>query len=340
MRSAVGVLACLAVADAYAFPRLRRGVSRVVVVGAAAVAAATGVSVDPDQKLKAGIAGFYDGLSPLWEEVWGEHLHHGYYDPSSTKEMSLQEHQQAQVLMVDNVLDWALKERVGFAPARALDVGCGIGGSSRHISKRFGCDVRGITLSPVQVGRATSLSGPKCSFAVQDALALTPEYAGKHDLVWSLESGEHMPDKPRFVNNLVKACAPGGQVVLVTWCHRDLKPGEKDLTKLEKLLLATINACYYLPKWCSVADYEKQFQERGLVDVRREDWTANIAPFWPAVIKTAARPRNALKLLKTGVDGVRSAVAMFLMVVGYKLDLIKFGLVTATKPNEEAPPAL
>ena len=33
-----------------------------------------------------------------------------------------------------------------------VDVGCGIGGSSRHIARKFGCTAKGITLSPVQVG--------------------------------------------------------------------------------------------------------------------------------------------------------------------------------------------
>ena len=32
-----------------------------------------------------------------------------------------------------------------------VDVGCGIGGSSRYISRKFGCTAQGITLSPVQV---------------------------------------------------------------------------------------------------------------------------------------------------------------------------------------------
>lgn len=32
-----------------------------------------------------------------------------------------------------------------------VDVGCGIGGSSRHIARKFGCTAQGITLSPVQV---------------------------------------------------------------------------------------------------------------------------------------------------------------------------------------------
>ena len=29
------------------------------------------------EDLKIGIAGFYDRSSQLWEDVWGEHMHHG-----------------------------------------------------------------------------------------------------------------------------------------------------------------------------------------------------------------------------------------------------------------------
>lgn len=32
-----------------------------------------------------------------------------------------------------------------------VDVGCGIGGSSRHVAKKFGASASGITLSPKQV---------------------------------------------------------------------------------------------------------------------------------------------------------------------------------------------
>ncbi|KAJ8601902.1 hypothetical protein CTAYLR_002688 [Chrysophaeum taylorii] len=288
------------------------------------------VAADPDAALKSGIAGFYDGLSGLWEQVWGEHLHHGYYEPNA-KGLTLEAHKEAQVDMIDRVLEWA---RVAPPPTCVLDVGCGIGGASRHIARRFPTSrVTGITLSPVQAARATTLSeGLACEFRVQDTLALPEDWSGKHDLVWSLESGEHVPNKPRFVDNLVRTCAPGGTVVLVTWCHRDLKPGESNLTPFERLLLAVINSCYWLPKWCSVADYNRLFEDRGMLDIRRDDWTPNIAPFWPAVIKTAANPRNGLKLVRTGLDGVRSALAMFLMVLGYKMNLIKFGLITARKP--------
>ena len=32
-----------------------------------------------DAELKSGIAKFYDESSQIWLDVWGEHMHHGYY---------------------------------------------------------------------------------------------------------------------------------------------------------------------------------------------------------------------------------------------------------------------
>ena len=47
-------------------------------------------------------AGFYDRSSKLWEEVWGEHMHHGYYDPPDRTD-----HTQAQVDMIDKLLSFS-----------------------------------------------------------------------------------------------------------------------------------------------------------------------------------------------------------------------------------------
>jgi SAM-dependent methyltransferase len=52
--------------------------------------------------------------------------------------------------------------------------------------------------------------------------------AGEFDLAWSMESGEHMPDKQKFVNELVRVTAPGGRIIIVTWCglsFENLDPG-------------------------------------------------------------------------------------------------------------------
>lgn len=43
-------------------------------------------------ELRDGIAGFYDASTPVWDDVWGEHLHHGYYPGGKSRK----DHQQAQ----------------------------------------------------------------------------------------------------------------------------------------------------------------------------------------------------------------------------------------------------
>lgn len=76
----------------------------------------------------------------------------------------------------------------------------------------------------MQAQRAQALSeqqglGSRVDFRVADALQ-QPFPDGRFDLVWSLESGEHMPDKQKFVGELARVCAPGGKIIIVTWCHR------------------------------------------------------------------------------------------------------------------------
>jgi len=284
-------------------------------------------------ELKIGIAGFYDRSSKLWEDVWGEHMHHGYYVPQNRTD-----HQQAQVDLIDEVLKWAGVPQNENSPQNCVDVGCGIGGSSRHIAKKYGCNVRGITLSPYQAGRGNELAkdaglDESTSFQVADALEM-PFEDNSFDLVWSLESGEHMPDKDKFVNELFRVAMPGGRIILVTWCHRDLEYGEKSLTKKEIKLLAKINRAYYLPKWCSVSDYVELLQKKGAVDIKREDWSYIIAPFWKAVIKSSLNLSSLYGVLRSGFSTQRGAYAMLLMLRGFDKGLIKFGLITCTKPAE------
>lgn len=54
------------------------------------------------------------------------------------------------------VCEWS-EERSKW-PKSIVDVGCGIGGSSRYLAKKFGATSVGITLSPVQAQRANSLA--------------------------------------------------------------------------------------------------------------------------------------------------------------------------------------
>ncbi|XVF30557.1 hypothetical protein REPUB_Repub16aG0068300 [Reevesia pubescens] len=294
-------------------------------------------SATPDTRsLKDGIAEFYDESSGLWEDIWGDHMHHGFYDPDSNGSGS--DHRAAQIRMIEESLRFAeISEDPAKRPKTIVDVGCGIGGSSRYLARKYGAKCQGITLSPVQAGRANDLAKAEglagnVSFQVADALK-QPFPDGQFDLVWSMESGEHMPEKPKFVNELVRVAAPEGTIIIVTWCHRDLGPSEESLQPWEKKLLNRICNAYYLPEWCSTSDYVKLLQSLSLQDIKAADWSKHVAPFWPAVIRSALTWKGFISLLRSGWKSIKGALVMPVMIEGYQKGVIKFAFITCRKPE-------
>ncbi|XP_010276973.1 PREDICTED: probable tocopherol O-methyltransferase, chloroplastic isoform X2 [Nelumbo nucifera] len=286
--------------------------------------------------LKKGIADFYDESSGIWEDIWGDHMHHGFYNPDV--QASISDHRSAQIRMIEESLSFAgVPEDSLKKPKSIVDVGCGIGGSSRYLARKYGAQCQGITLSPVQAQRAQALAAAqgladKVSFQVADALQ-QPFPDGQFDLVWSMESGEHMPDKKKFVSELARVAAPGATIIMVTWCHRDLSPSEDSLKPEEEKLLNKICDAYYLPAWCSAADYVKLLQSLSLQDIKAADWSQYVAPFWPAVIRSALTWKGLTSLLRSGWKTMKGALAMPLMIEGYQKDLIKFAIITCRKPK-------
>lgn len=273
---------------------------------------------------------FYDKSSQIWERVWGEHMHHGYYGPDGRARVDSP--REAQRLLIERLLEWSGVEQ----PEDILDVGCGIGGSSLELADRYQAAVIGITLSPVQRERASERAraagaSERVSFAVADAMVM-PFDANRFDLVWSLESGEHMPDKQRFLQECLRVLRPGGRLVMATWCHRDDSPPAPPLNAAERRDLQRIYDLYHLPGTISLPAYERIAADLGFSHIRVADWSEAVAPFWSDVLQSALQPRVMLDVLKSGWETVLGARAIPLMVSGYRTGLIRYGLLTAVKP--------
>jgi len=269
---------------------------------------------------------FYDQSSGLWESVWGEHMHHGYYGADGTQP---KERRQAQIDLIDELIAWAEVTQA----QQILDVGCGIGGSSLYLAEKFGASATGITLSPVQANRATERAQAAqlpAQFQVADALNM-PFADDQFDLVWSLESGEHMPDKTAFLKECWRVLRPGGTLVMATWCHRPTAPPAGDLTAAERQQLAKIYEVYCLPYVISLPEYRAIAQSLGFQHLRTADWSAAVAPFWDVVIGSAITPASVVGLLRSGWTTIQAALSLGLMQQGYRSGLIRFGLLTATK---------
>ncbi|WP_414544778.1 methyltransferase domain-containing protein [Nostoc sp. CCY0012] len=269
---------------------------------------------------------FYDASSGLWEQIWGEHMHHGYYGADGNQK---KDRRQAQIDLIEELLKWADVQTA----ENILDVGCGIGGSSLYLANKFNAKATGITLSPVQATRAKEraqdigLSG-RSDFQVADAQAM-PFADDSFDLVWSLESGEHMPDKTKFLQECYRVLKPGGTLIMVTWCHRPTN--NAPLTADEQKHLEDIYRVYCLPYVISLPEYEAIARQLSLNNLRTADWSTAVAPFWNIVIDSAFTPQAIFGLLTSGWQTIQGALSLGLMSRGYERGLIRFGLLRGTK---------
>ncbi|MEL7037375.1 MAG: methyltransferase domain-containing protein [Cyanobacteria bacterium J06592_8] len=285
---------------------------------------------------------FYDASSSLWEDIWGEHMHHGYYGPSGNL---AKERRQAQIDLIEEFLAWGMEspmESPTVQPlsepssfSHILDMGCGIGGSTLYLAEKFQASATGITLSPVQANRATERAqaaqlDQRVNFQVADALEM-PFVDNSFDLVWSLESGEHMPNKIQFLRECYRVLKPGGLFLMATWCHRPVGPTAGELTDDERKHLAEIYRVYALPFVISLPEYETIARNMGFQEIQTADWSKAVAPFWNIVIDSAFDWKSIMGLLSSGWTTIEAALSLGLMSQGYERGLIKFGLLRGTK---------
>ena len=278
--------------------------------------------------LKRQIKEFYDASSGLWEQIWGEHMHHGYYGATGKEKKN---RRQAQIDLIEEFLNWG---GVGQAE-QILDVGCGIGGSSLYLAQKFNARAVGITLSPVQASRATQRAqeaglAAEVQFQVADALDM-PFADDTFDFVWSMESGEHMPDKEKFLAECYRVLKPGGTFLMATWCHRPITPATGELTADEKQHLSEIYRVYCLPYVISIPEYEAIAHTLPFQNIRTADWSDAVEPFWDIVIDSAFDPKAIFGLLQSGWSTIQGALSLGLMSRGYQRGLIRYGLLRATK---------
>ena len=281
--------------------------------------------------LERDIREFYDASSGLWESIWGEHMHHGYYGRNGNYKL---ERRQAQIELIEELLLWADCTQDN-PPQNIIDVGCGIGGSTLHLAQKFYAQATGITLSPVQASRAKERAAEagcddRVSFEVANALDM-PFEDNSFDLVWSLESGEHMPDKTKFLQECYRVLKPGGKMIMVTWCHRETDSVAGELTADEVAHLKEIYRVYCLPYVISLSEYREIATECGFKNLRSDDWSMAVAPFWDVVIDSAIAPQAIVGLFKSGWQTIQGALSLNLMSRGYARGLIRFGLICANK---------
>lgn len=99
-----------------------------------------------------------------------------------------------------------------------LDVGSGIGGTSRCLAGEFGCRVTGIDLTDEYCRVATMLSertglAGRVDFRQGDATRL-PFPDASFDIVWTEHVAMNIPDKPGLYAEMYRVLKPGGTLAI------------------------------------------------------------------------------------------------------------------------------
>jgi MPBQ/MSBQ methyltransferase len=104
------------------------------------------------------------------------------------------------------------------ASKRVLDVGSGVGGTSRCLAREFGCRVTGVDLTD-EYCRAAAMLSAKVGLAdlvdyrQGDATNL-PFDDGVFDVVWTEHVAMNIPDKPRLYEEMHRVLKPGGTLAI------------------------------------------------------------------------------------------------------------------------------
>ncbi len=279
----------------------------------------------------ASVANSYDQWTEdgILEFYWGEHIHLGHYGlPPQPKDFI-----EAKVDFVHEMVKWGQLEQFPKGTT-VLDVGCGIGGSSRILAKDYGFSVTGITISPEQVKRAQELTTEDVTaeFKVDDALNLSFPDAS-FDIVWSIEAGPHMPDKALYAREMMRVLKPEGVLVVADWNQRDDR--QKPLNFWEKIVMRQLLDQWSHPAFSSIEGFAEHLEETGFVkgDVITADWTQETLPSWlDSIWQGIIRPDGLIRFGVSGfIKSVREVPTLLLMRLAFGVGLCRFGMFRAIR---------
>ncbi|KAI1117530.1 tocopherol O-methyltransferase [Nemania sp. NC0429] len=295
--------------------------------------------------LKERIKKHYEIASDYYYSLWGQHIHHGYFkSPTETKE-------EAQVNLIKYLLEISDLPR----GAAVLDVGCGIGGTSRFLAKEHACIVKGITISGRQVDIATKLtgadleacgsdtssgypSGGNCGFIELDAERMLEHFSAEgsgvvttqFDAVWISEALSHFPDKPLFFRSASELLAPGksSRLVVADWFKAPRLTPEQ-----EKEDIRLIEDGMLLPQLCTADQYVEMAREAGL-EVRQGpiDISGDVAKTWDISWGLVSSPSLWLFAISQGRDGLAFLQAFRAMRRGYANGTFRYAVMCFEKP--------
>jgi len=222
------------------------------------------------------IASYYDDADQdfsRWSRA--QHLHFGYcgWDAGPLCRARMLERMSHEVLTALR-LDATL-------PMRLLDLGCGLGATTRLAAARFPeAHVHGLTLSETQARKATAQSveaglAARASFTRTSYLAI-PEAPASIDAAFAMESACYAPGlaKAEFIHEAARVLKPGGRLVVADAFLKHARP----LRGLARTFHDALCLRWRLPCLGALDPFLKALNEAGFTDIKARDVSFRVGP--------------------------------------------------------------
>lgn len=258
----------------------------------------------------------YDVVSPYYQSLWGQHIHHGYWIQGSESK------EQAQLQLIERLVQVAGLQK----GCTILDVGCGFGGTALYLAKKLGAKVTGITISPVQVEMANTSAEREradATFLLMDAEEM--DFDQRFDVVWSTESVSHFQNVPKFFAAAANVLKPSGILALTDWFQKEqltAAENKKFIEPIEKSMMVQLH---------TMRSYEEWTRANGLNLTAREILNARCAKTWDISLDIIKQKEFWRLAAKKGTEYVRFLRGFFAMRAGFASGNFVYGLLVGKK---------
>ncbi|CAH9098961.1 unnamed protein product [Cuscuta epithymum] len=157
---------------------------------------------------------YYDLVTSFYEYGWGESFHFAPRWNGETLQESIKRH--------EHFLALQLNLKPGH---KVLDVGCGVGGPLREISRFSLTKITGLNNNEYQISRGKELNrkvglDKTCDFVKADFMKM-PFPDNNFDAVYAIEATCHAPDAVECYKEIHRVLKPGQCFAAYEWCMTD-----------------------------------------------------------------------------------------------------------------------
>lgn len=206
---------------------------------------------------------FYNLITDIYEYAWGESFHFAPRHKNESFEASIARHEHY------------LAQKLGLKEGdNVLDVGCGIMGPAREISRFSGATITGLNLNEYQLKRCATLNSRE-AFSSRlktqhgDFMNI-PFPDNTFDKIYAIEALCHAPDRAAVYKQICQKLKPGGLAAFYEWGTTDKYDENNALHVKSKQMIEYGNSICELQE-CTESAVKRDLDEAGFVLVEATD---------------------------------------------------------------------